>query len=208
MATTAKTNSALKNSKLFAGIQKRFPTLNLNSFPIGGSILTLVQVVAAMQPIVDAGNAVLTSRSGWQTAVQADRVMQAQSKAFLSAVKQAIYVLFGNNPDALADFGLLPKKVRVPLTPAARVVAAAKSAATRKARGTSGKKAKQAVHGTVADTIGVSTAGGTGGKPAIIPPPNAVPANGAGGSGGGAVPAQGNGGGVAPAVNGGTGTHG
>ena len=125
--------------------------------------------------------------------------MKAQSKAFVSAVKQAIYVLFGNNPDALADFGLVPKKVRVPLTPAARVVAAAKSAATRKARGTSGKKAKLALRGTVADTIGVSTTGGTDGKPAIIAPvPNAAPAN----------PPATNGGGAVPAPNGGTGTHG
>ena len=206
MATTTKSNSALKINKLFAGIQKRFPTLNITSFPIGGAVMTYVQFLAAMTPIVDAANAVIAARSAWQTAVQAERTMSAQTKIFLAAVRQAIYVFFGNNPDALADFGLVPKKPRVPMTPAARVVAAAKSAATRKARGTSGKKAKLAVHGTVANTIGVST---TGSKPAIVPPePNAVPANAPAANGGGAVAAQGNGGGAVPAANGGTGTHG
>ena len=199
MATNTRNNSALKINKLFAGIQKRFPALNLTSFPVGGAIMTYAEFLRAMQPIVDMANAVLTSKSAWQTAVQAERAKAAQTKIFLAAVRQAIYVLFGNNPDALADFGLVPKKVRVPLTAAARVVASAKSAATRKARGTSGKKAKLAVHGTVADTIGVSTTGGTGGKPVIIPPaPNAVPAN----------PPAANGGGAVPAGNGGTGTHG
>ena len=69
MASTAKNSSALENAKLLAGIEKRFPTLNLTSFPIGGSILTLAQVVAALTPLVDAGNAVLTTRSAWQLAV-------------------------------------------------------------------------------------------------------------------------------------------
>ena len=187
MATNTRNNSALKINKLFAGIQKRFPALNITSFPVGGSIMTYAQFLSAMQPIVDMANAVLTSKSAWQTAVQAERAKATQTKIFLAAVRQAIYVLFGNNPDALADFGLLPKKVRTPMTPAARVVAAAKSAATRKARGTSGKKAKLAVHGTVASTISVST---TGAKPVIVSPePNAVPANPPAANGGGAVPA-------------------
>jgi hypothetical protein len=59
----------------------------------------------------------------------------------LAGLKQALLVAFAGQIDALADFGLTPRKVHV-FTPEQRIAAAAKSRATRAARHTMGSKQK------------------------------------------------------------------
>jgi len=53
----------------------------------------------------------------------------------------------------LADFGIQPPKVRVPLTVEAKAAAAAKRAATRAARHTMGSQQKKAVKGDVTGIV-------------------------------------------------------
>jgi hypothetical protein len=60
-----------------------------------------------------------------------------------------VRVTIGAHADALVDFGLTTPKTRAPLTAEQKAVAAAKRKATRAARGTKSKKAKQSVHGSV-----------------------------------------------------------
>jgi hypothetical protein len=56
---------------------------------------------------------------------------------------------FGNQPDVLADFGLVPRKAPTPLTVEQKAAAAAKRKATRAARNTMGAVQKKKVVGTV-----------------------------------------------------------
>ena len=62
-STIKKTTAAARNSNLLAGVQKRFPTVpNTQTFPVGGAILSIQQIVAELQPIVNAGAAKLRPR--------------------------------------------------------------------------------------------------------------------------------------------------
>ena len=74
-------------------------------------------------------------------------------RAFLVAFVSFVRGTFGESPEVLADFGLLPKKVRKPLTVEQLAAAKAKRAATRKARGTTSKKQKLAVKGDVTGVV-------------------------------------------------------
>jgi hypothetical protein len=60
-----------------------------------------------------------------------------------------VLAAFASVPQQLADFGMQPPKARKPLTSEQLAARAAKSAATRQARGTAGKKQKAAVKGNV-----------------------------------------------------------
>ena len=130
---TSKTTLLSRVTKLLAGVQKRFPTLNLASFPIGGTSYTIAQVVGLLQPVVDAGNAAIAAKALWQKSVQAERTANGGIKLFLAALRQAVYTFFGNQPDALSDFGMVPRKARKPKTAAQRVVSAAKNVASSSA---------------------------------------------------------------------------
>jgi hypothetical protein len=115
---------------------------------IGGASQTPAQIVATLQARIDSANAVLTSRATWQSAVATDKAGYAESKPYVSGLKQALLVAFAGQVDVLADFGLTTRAVRV-LTPEERMTAAAKAKATRAARHTMGKKQKAAIKGTV-----------------------------------------------------------
>src|ERR1019366_7315885 len=61
--------------------------------------------------------AVAPARATYQAVVQADREEQASSQATVSGVKQALMMVFAGQIEALADFGLSPRKVPAPRTP-------------------------------------------------------------------------------------------
>src|ERR1700678_1538683 len=137
------------DQKLIDGLTKHAATLP--SIVIAGTSTTTANIVTKLQARIAAIKTVQTTRATWQAAVQATRTEQATTKAFVSAVKQALLVAFAGQVDALADFGLTARKARV-LTPEEKVASAAKRAATRAARHTMGSKQKAAIKGTVAPT--------------------------------------------------------
>ncbi len=147
--------------KLIAGLTKHAATVP--SLVISGTSVTAKDLIAKLQARVDSANAVLTTRATWQSAVQADRVEQAATRTFVSAVRQGLLVAFGSQLDALGDFGLTPHKARV-LTPEQKLAAAAKAKATAQ-RATLGTKQKAAIKGTV-----TTTAPATAATPAALPP--------------------------------------
>ena len=93
----------------------------------------------------------------------------------MAALVSYVKLTYSESPDVLADFGLPPKKVRTPLTAEQQAAANAKREATRTARGTTSKKAKQAVKGNV---VGVSVTPVVAGPPVVAssaaraPPPS------------------------------------
>ena len=89
----------------------------------------------------------------------------------MKAYKRFILATFGDDPEILADFGLEPPKVPKPLSGEERVAATTKADATRKARGTAGKKQKLAIQG---DVTGVTVTPVTGPDDA---PPASQPAS-------------------------------
>ena len=113
-------------------------------------------------------------------------VENAQAPALrtvMGALVSYVKLTYGKSPDVLADFGITPRKAPTPTTTEKKVVAVAKRASTRKARGTTSKKAKQAIHGSVVDVVMTPVEAVA---PVVTPsaPANA-PANGGGAAGSG-----------------------
>jgi hypothetical protein len=170
MTSPIKISPALRNSHLLAGVQKRFPTVNnMQTFPVGGAILSIQQIEAELQPIVNAGAAVAPAKAAWQAAVQAQRTADAEGAVFLSALKATVYVLFGNQPDVLADFGLLPKKTTKTASTAIKVVAVARRKATRALREPLTPTQKKELKGSIGATIQIKVPGAATALPAAPP---------------------------------------
>ena len=144
------TDQTVADQKLIDGLTKHAATLP--SIVIAGTSTTTANIVTKLQARIAAIKTVQTTKATWKAAIQAERTEQATTKAFVSAVKQALLVAFAGQVDALADFGLTARKVRV-LTPEEKVAAAAKRNATRAARHTMGTKQKKAVQTMVVEAV-------------------------------------------------------
>ena len=132
------------------GLKKHEPTLS--SLVIGGTSYKTSDLIGILQTRIDARNSVVSSRATWQANVKADHDERAQTKTLVSGLRQALLVAFAGQIDALADFGLKPRKTRV-VTPEEKTAAAAKAKATRKARNTLGSKQKKGVKGDVTGVV-------------------------------------------------------
>src|SRR5258708_11042079 len=139
-------NRQAADQKLADGLAKHRQALA--ALMIGGASHTVDEILAILQARLAAAVAAKSTRATWQTAVKADRDERAKTKTFVSGLRQALLVAFAGSIDALADFGLSPRKQRV-LTPEKKAAAAAKAKATRIARHTIGPKKKLAIKGTV-----------------------------------------------------------
>jgi hypothetical protein len=157
MSSTGKNAKAAQVAKIIAGTKKRFPN-GSQSLTVGGVARTVDQLTAEMQTFVDNRSAVETAQAATKVKVDAERTQAPSLLAIIAAFVTYIRLTFGNSPDALADFGLAPPKVRTPLTAEAKAVAAAKRVATREARGTTNKKDKQSVKGNTTAKLVVTPA--------------------------------------------------
>jgi hypothetical protein len=147
----AKGTKAVLAAKLAAGAQKHFPAGM--SMSVGGVMLTLAQIETQLTGFASLRTDVDTARSDLQAKLAAETAQATAMNAFLDAFVRLVRGSFGNQPDVLADFGLPPEKARTPLTVEQKAAAAAKRAATRVARGTTGRKAKLAVKGNVTGVV-------------------------------------------------------
>ena len=143
------------------------------SILLGAQAFTPTSLVAFLQSRIDAANAVLVAKANWQNASKTYTALNKQGTVVVHDLKQYVIAAFGATSSKLADFGFTPKKVTV-LTPEQKAAAAAKRAATRKARNTLGPKAKLAITGTVPSTG--SAAPATPAAPAASPAQTAAPA--------------------------------
>lgn len=148
---TGKGNEAALAEKLAAGTQKHLSTLA--QVVIGSRTFTPAQVENDLQAFAKLRMTVDAAKAVVKAALQDEKSKAPAMRAFFRAFIEYVRAAFGNSPDVLADFGLAPKKARKPLTAEQLAAAAAKRAATRKARGTRGKKAKLAVKGDVTGVV-------------------------------------------------------
>jgi hypothetical protein len=137
------------DGQVIVGIKKDLQ--NVSSVPIGGSTFTLATIETLLQSRIDAANAVDVARAKWLEATATYQALNAQVTPVVRGLRRFVIDAFGENSPVLADFGFSPPKKAV-LTPEQNVAKALKAAATRKARGTMGKKEKLKIKGTVATT--------------------------------------------------------
>ena len=156
-------NEAVLAEELAAGAQKHL--LGVTQLLLDGSTFTTPQVIAQLAMLADLRAAVDAANAIAKGKLAEERSKGPSLVTFLHAFESFVRTAFGGKPEILADFGLAPKKVKTPLTVEQQAAAKAKRAATRKARGTIGKKKKLAIKGNVTGIIVT---------PVTEPPPVAV----------------------------------
>ena len=137
------------DGQVMVGIKKNLQ--NVSSLPAGGSTFTMAAIEALVQSRIDAANAVDVARANWLEATAKYQALNTQVTPVVRSLRRYVIAAFGENSPVLADFGFTPPK-KAEMTPEAKVARAEKSAATRKARGTMGKKQKAKIKGTVPAT--------------------------------------------------------
>jgi hypothetical protein len=145
----SKTNQATTLAQLqalIAGLQKQLPN---GSFTLVSTAYTTATLVQALQGTIAALNAVTAAHAGLKAALTAWDAEVAKMGSIIQALKRTLQSMYANAPDTLALFGLEPRKVPAPRTAAQKAASAAKAAATREARGTTGKKKKAQITGNV-----------------------------------------------------------
>ncbi len=135
---------------LIAGTQKHPPSGPLT---LGGTSFTEATLVQALQGLSDALAQVDAAKANWKDALTRLSGVKATALPLLRAYEGWVIATSGNAPALLADYGMTPRKVPVPLTSDQSVVAATKRAATRAARHTMGSKQKKAVKGPVTGVV-------------------------------------------------------
>ena len=156
-------SSATKSSKsalviqvrgYIAGINSELP--NQQSFPLEGQNIPRTSLLALFQSLLDADANTSATNASWRSAVSAEDAIAVQVKPLAAALKGSLQAQLGKSNPKLLKFGLTPAQPRA-TTVAAKMVGVARSANTRKARGTTTNEAKKALVGQVPPTITVTT---------------------------------------------------
>jgi hypothetical protein len=146
----SKATALARVQALVAGTEKHFPS---GSFTLGNTTYTTASLVQALKVLEDALTAVDAAHSGTRDAVSALRAAETKVAPLLRDYRSFLRATFSTASTQLADFGLAPLKARKPLDSEQRAAATAKLRATRKARGTTSKKQKLAVKGSVTGVV-------------------------------------------------------
>ena len=152
------------DGQVILGIKKDLQ--NVPSLPLAGSTYTMAALAALVQSRIDAANTVVNARAQWVDSSAAYETLNTKVTRVVRDLRQYVISVHGPDSPVLADFGFTPPK-RAALTPEELVARAQKAAATRKARGTMGKKQKAKIKGTVATTAPAAPPDAT--APAVTP---------------------------------------
>jgi hypothetical protein len=147
-----KSSTADRAEVLEQGTTKHFPN-DTQQLTFGGVTYTVKDVKANLQEIADLRSATTDAQTNAKAKVAAEKAKLPALRIFLSAYVAYLKATYGNTPDVLADFGIVPRKARKPVSPETAAAAKAKREATRKARGTKGSVEKKAIVGNVTGVI-------------------------------------------------------
>jgi hypothetical protein len=148
MVSKGKSSQAALVKEFIAGVNKHFPN-GSQQLQVGGATFTVTGLTTLLQGFVDTREAVEASQAATRAKVRSEDAQLPSQRAMIHALETTIRGTFGNSADVLGDFGLAPLKAHAPRTAEQKAVAAAKAAATRKARGTMGKNQKKNVKGSI-----------------------------------------------------------
>ncbi len=184
-SNASKVTLTAQATQLIAGFQKHLA--NVQSITLASVVYTPAQITAALQLLVNLYTEVSTAKSVVKAKLAAEKAQAPTLRSLMAALVSYVKLSFSESPDVLADFGLEPKKAATPLTTEEKVVAVAKRASTRKARGTTSKKAKRAVKGSVVNVVLTTVEAG---QPVVAPsaaPSATAPSTGTTGSAAGSA---------------------
>ena len=151
--------------QLVAATQKNLPATS--TVDVNGQELKQTDIVAKLQSWIPLYQQVDATNAPYRNAQQALQAAAPAIRQYVGRYRQALRQVFGEGNPLLADFGLSLTQRKAP-TPATRVLASAKAAATRKARGTLGKQQRKAIQGAPVTQVTVA-ADGTQSEPTVDP---------------------------------------
>ena len=163
--TKSKAAQTALATQLIAGVQKNLA--NVASVTLASTAYTPAQITTALQTLVSLRAAVDSAKSVVKAKLGAEAAQAPALRKLMVALIAYVKLTYSESPDVLASFGVEPEKARTPLTTEQQAVAVAKRDATRKARGTTGSKAKKAVKGNVVDLVVTPV---TAGAPVVASP--------------------------------------
>jgi len=177
-------NTVTRAEALSTGTTKHFTNAS-QSLTFGGATHTVTEVTTNLGQIVSLRTATTDAQATAKAKVAAEKAQLPPLLLFMAAFLAFVKATFGNQPDVLADFGIAPKKVPTPLTVDQKAAAAAKRAATRKARGTTGSVQKKAIVGNVTgvSVTPITAPTAPSAQPAAPAAPAAAPGTATGGTG-------------------------
>jgi len=121
-----------RDQKLIDGLTKHaavVPTVYVNGQPITGP-----QAITTLQARMNTGNAVAPAKAAHEQAVEADLDERAQTKAFVTGLRQALLLVFAGQPQILADLGIAPRKAPAPRSTAEKQAAVTRAVLTAQMR--------------------------------------------------------------------------
>ena len=119
------------------------------TFVVAGESYPASKVVALAKSVLAARGAISTSKGDWLRARQQAVPVENGAAPILAVVRATLVSMLSNDPGAMAQLAVAPRKKASTPTPEERMVAAAKVRAPREARGTKSKKALSKVKGNV-----------------------------------------------------------
>jgi len=143
-------NVQARDGQFIAGIGKRLQ--NVQSIALAGKTYTPADLEKLFQQQIDAAGQVDLAFAKLRDALQAFRGLSKDLSPIVVGFRHFVRNQFGDQAEALADFGIAPAKQRTVPTLEQKASAAAKRKATRQARHTLGPKAKASIHGVVPAT--------------------------------------------------------
>ncbi len=134
------------NANVVATVNQRMKALSENVsaktvLDINGQPMKLSDVVAAYQAALDSRATLVKQRATYKKALDARNTAEVTRLAIDQGLKTWVAAKFGPTSQEALEFGFLPNKVGTK-TVATKSEAIAKNLATRKARGTMGKRQK------------------------------------------------------------------
>jgi hypothetical protein len=146
---TSKASRQSRIKKIEAGMSKYYG--NQPAFQLAGTAYSPAALDVLLEADIAASDAVDQARAVWLKAVEVQKATRVKTNPVLRAIRNKVLGDYGDTRDAgnvLADFEFKPRSTRK-ATGKEVVAAAEKRDATRKARGTMGKKEKQEIKGVV-----------------------------------------------------------
>jgi hypothetical protein len=131
MQYRSKDKRATRDSKLVAGIKKLLATSS--PLPLGSNTMTIPEIVSMLEARLAADGPVVTAKAAWMAEIAKERALIQQSEPHVVALRKYLEVIFGDKPEALAEFGIVVKKPRV-LTSEELAMKTDKARKTRQAR--------------------------------------------------------------------------
>jgi hypothetical protein len=153
---TGKAQVTVIAKQVIAGMGKRLTSTT--SIVLAGSSFTPDQIKSKLQLLVDLRSAADAAKASSKARIAEETTQAPDLIALMSDLRAYVNVTFRNSPEALADFGIIPK-ARVVLTGEALAAATAKRAATRAARHTMGKVQKKGIKGDVTSVLVIPVSG-------------------------------------------------